>query len=439
MHNLLLRLIVFLMISSPVLAQTISGKITSGTDGTALPGVSVLVKGTTAGTTTDASGAYSISATSGDVLIASFIGFKTKEVTIGASSAVSFSLEEDASQLNEVVVTALGVKREKKSLGYALQEVKGEVLLEARENNLANALSGKVSGLQVIRSSNGPASSSKIVLRGNNSLTGDNQPLIVVDGIPLDNFTGASNNDYWNPSTDRGNGMGDINPDDIESMSVLKGASAAALYGSRAGNGVILITTKTGKKQKGLGITYSNTVGLETIFMTPDLQNSFGQGSDNIYNNAGTTSWGPKIAGQTVKNWDSTSVAMRSYDNIGNFFKTGVSVNQSLSFQQQINSTSIYSSITFLDDKSKIPGSTLKRANLLARAVSKFGPSDKWTIDTKIQYVNSNVKNRPLSGVNSSNSFNTMYLLPRSMDIRDSNLREIRKHVTCFGMVLAMR
>lgn len=415
----LLSTIICLAFGITTMAQTITGKVTSSADGTALPGVSVLIKGTSNGTTTDMDGSFTLSAGSGNTLVFSFIGFQTKEENVGNRSIINISLDEDATVLNEVVVTALGVKREKKSLGYALQELKGESIVEAKENNLANALSGKVAGLQVIRSSNGPAGSSKIVLRGNNSLTGDNQPLIVVDGIPLDNFTGASNNDYWNPSADRGNGMGDINPDDIESMSVLKGASAAALYGSRAGNGVILITTKTGKAQKGLGITYSNTVGLETIFTTPDTQSEYGQGLNGIFNNIDTRSWGPAITGQSVTKWNGATENLAARNNIDNFFRTGVSVNQNLSFQQQVKNTSIYASVTRLDDKSKIPGADLQRTNLLARASTKLDPKEKLTLDTKIQYINSNVKNRPLSGVNTSNSFSTLYLFPRSLDITD--------------------
>ena len=176
---------------------------------------------------------------------------------------------EDTKVIEEVVVTALGIKREKKALGYATQELKGDALIEARENNLANALSGKVSGLQVVRSSNGPGGSSKIVLRGNSSLTGSNQPLIVIDGVPMDNFTGGVADVWGNEGPDMGNGLGDINPEDIESMNVLKGASAAALYGSRAGNGVILITTKSGRKQSGLGITVNAGVSTESIFLKP--------------------------------------------------------------------------------------------------------------------------------------------------------------------------
>ena len=188
-------------------------------------GASVVVKGTTNGTITDFDGNFSISGVKkGAVLEISFIGYATKEV-VWEGKALNVTLEEDTQQLEEVVVTALGIKREKKALGYAMQEVKGDALVAARETNLANALSGKVSGVQIIRSSNGPAGSSKIQLRGSNSVTGTNQPLIVVDGVPLDNFTGADNNDFWNPSSDMGNGLSDINSEDIESMSVLKGAS----------------------------------------------------------------------------------------------------------------------------------------------------------------------------------------------------------------------
>ena len=175
-------------------------------------------------------------------------------------------------------------------------------MVEARETNLANALSGKISGVQVIRSSNGPGGSSKIQLRGANSVTGTNQPLIVVDGVPMDNFTGADNADFYNPSLDMGNGLSDINPEDIESMSVLKGASAAALYGSRAGNGVILITTKKGTKREGLGITISGSVSAETIFMNPKMQKSFGQGDNGAYNTETSNSWGPAMGSEYTFN-----------------------------------------------------------------------------------------------------------------------------------------
>ena len=405
-----------------ILAQekTVSGTVTDAENGMPLPGVTVIEKGTSNGVSADFDGKYSIKISEGATLVFSMIGFREKEITPGGESAVNVTLAADTESLDEVLITALGIKRERKSLGYALQEVGGDELVQSKENNIANALSGKVAGLQVIRGSNGPASSSKIVLRGNNSLTGDNQPLIVVDGIPMDNFTGAANNDYWNPSPDMGNGLGDLSPENIESMSILKGASAAALYGSRAGNGVILITTKSGKKSAGLGMSYSTTVGFESIFTSPELQDSFGQGANGIYDNQSGSSWGPKIEGQTVENAQGNQEQLQSQDNLDNYFDTGVNQSHMVSFQQQVSKgTSMYSSGTLLNDDSMIPGSDLKRLNLLTRAISVFGNSDKWTTDVKVQYISTTAKNRPLNGSNISNSFATMYLLPRSLDVTD--------------------
>ncbi|WP_423820249.1 SusC/RagA family TonB-linked outer membrane protein [Salinimicrobium sp. TIG7-5_MAKvit] len=399
--------------------QAISGTITDAQNGMPLPGVTVVEKGTMNGAVTDMDGNYMIDVPSDAVLVFSMVGFTTREITVGDQSTIDVQLTADVQALDEVVVTALGIKREKKSLGYALQEIGGEELAESRETNLANAFTGKVAGLNVVRGGGGPASSSKIILRGNNSLTGDNQPLIIVDGVPMDNFTGASNNDFWNPSVDMGNGLGDLDPENIASMSVLKGASAAALYGARAGNGVILITTKSGKDNPGLGITYNATLGFEEIFTGPEFQNSFGQGSDMVYNRESGSSWGPKIEGQTVENWKGEQTQLRAYHNVDNYFDTGISLNQSLSFSQKFENTSVYSSVGFLNDDSMIPESTLERLNLLTRAVSNFGPNKRWTTDVKVQYINSKAENRPFSGVNSSNAFYTTYLFPRSVNIAD--------------------
>jgi len=385
-----------------------------------IAGASVVVKGTTNGTITDSKGNFTLDGVKrGDIIQISFIGYTTIEIPYKGQSLGIINLAEDTQRLDEVVVTALGIKREKKALGYAMQELKGDDIANAHETNVTNALSGKVSGLQIIRSSNGPGSSSKIQLRGSNSVTGLNQPLIVVDGIPMDNFTGASNNDFWNPSADMGNGLSDINPEDIASMSVLKGASAAALYGSRAGNGVILITTKTGKKSDGLGITVTGSVSTETIFMNPDMQNSFGQGSLSVFDALKTLSWGPKITGQSYTKWDGSTAKMQSYNNANNYFKTGTNLTENIAFAQQYNNTSVYTSLTRMDDQSKIPGASLARTNLTLRALSKFGKNDRWTLDAKVQYINANAENRPISGANASNAFATIYQLPVSMDIRD--------------------
>ena len=355
----------------------------------------------------------------GDIIQISFIGFATQDIPYTGQTALNVKLEEDAQKLDEVVVTALGMKRDKKALGYAMQELKGDELLSSREPNLANSLSGKVSGLQIVRSSNGVGGSSKIVLRGNNSLTGSNQPLIVVDGTPMDNFTGGVDDVWGNSGADMGNGLSDINPEDIESMTVLKGASAAALYGSRAGNGVILITTKSGKKNEGLGITVNAGITTESIFLKPDMQNSFGQGSVGAYDNQSRLSWGPKAEGQTVTDWMGRQVPLRTYDNIDAFFNTGTSFNEGISFQQNIKGTSVFSSINRSDDAGITPESKLNKTNITLRATTFLDEAEKWKVDAKVNYINLNAHNRPIQGVNPSNAFNTIYNLPRSLNVAD--------------------
>lgn len=382
-------------------------------------GASVLVKGTTNGNITDLDGNFTLEGVNnGDIIVISYIGYVTQEIPF-TGQPINVTLAEDSEQLEEVVVTALGIKRSEKSLGYAMQEVGGDDLVQAREPNLANALTGKVSGVQIIRSSNGAGGSSKIQLRGSNSVTGLNQPLIVVDGVPMDNFIGAENNDMWNPSIDYGNGLSDLNAEDIESMSVLKGASAAALYGSRAGNGVILITTKSGRENPGLGLTISASVSAETIFMTPERQTTFGQGTYGNFNPTATTSWGPRIDGSTVTDWEGKSQTLQYYDNLKNYFNTGVNATESFTFSQMYGKTGIYASATRMDDANKIPSAKLNRTNMTLRATSTFGKDDRWSFDGKIQYINTTAKNRPLSGDNPSNTFLTMYTLPTTLDITD--------------------
>ena len=415
----LCMLLSFCMAIASAQQRTITGTVKDD-KGNPVARVSFLVKGTNNGGITDDNGNFSITVPDANaILIFTSVGYQEQEVAVGQNSTLSVTLNTSEGSLSEVVVTALGIQRQKKSLGYAIQEVKGETLVDAKETNLANALSGKVAGLQVVRGSNGAGGSSKILLRGNNSLVGNNQPLIVVDGTPIDNFTGTSENGYWAAGFDRGNGIGDISADDIESMSILKGPSAAALYGSRAGNGVILITTKKGRRSNGLGITFSTTQGTESIFIKPELQNTFAQGSDNIFNPTSTLSWGPKAEGQMVTKWDGTQSALTTdHDNVDNFLQNGTTQSYNLSFQQQFGSTSIYSSLSRWNDKSIIPGNKLERTNLTARAVSKFGKDDRWTTDTKVSYNNTTGFNRPINGRDVSNVY-VLYTLPRSMDIRD--------------------
>ncbi|AZB00458.1 SusC/RagA family TonB-linked outer membrane protein [Chryseobacterium joostei] len=322
------------------------------------------------------------------------------------------------SKIGEVVVTAYGVKKEKKALGYSFQDVKGQTLVDAKETNVTNALAGKVSGLQVIKAGFGPASSSRINLRGFNSFKGDNQPLIVVDGVPLSNNLGTKprkndgnyNNDFWNPDLDMGNGLSDLNSDDIESISVLKGGAASALYGSRGGNGVILVTTKTGKKKGGLGINYSTSLGFETIFMKPDMQHNFGRGSNGVYDpnkSENTSSWGPTIQGKV-------------YDNLNSFFKTGVNSQHNLSFQSNLGEgTSLYTSAAYLSDNSQIPNSKYERFNFMAKMNSTFGANKRWTSEMKAQYISTKAKNRPSGGQGEGNYYPNLLLMPQDIDIRD--------------------
>ena len=398
---------------------TVKGTVKDNT-GEPVIGAGVVVKGTTRGTSTDIDGNYTLACAPDAVLEFSFIGMETQNVAVGGRRNIDVTLQPDSEFLTESVVTALGITREKKTLGYAIQDVGGATLLDAHEANLANALTGKVAGVEIIRSSNGPGASSRIVLRGNNSLTSLNQPLIVVDGVPMDNFVGASNNDFWNPSADMGSGLQDINPEDVESMTVLKGASAAALYGSRAGNGVILITTKKGRQNPGLGITVNSTVAFTTEFTRPAMQNQYGQGTLGEYNNTSALSWGPKITGQSVTKWDDTTTSLQAFDNVKGFFGTGITDTENVTFSQQYGKTGIYASWTRTNDKSQVPGATLGRNNMMLRGTSTFGKNDKWHFDGKIQYIRIQANNRPISGSNvNANYMLKMYTMPVSVNIVD--------------------
>uniref|UniRef100_UPI00321775F0 SusC/RagA family TonB-linked outer membrane protein n=1 Tax=uncultured Draconibacterium sp. TaxID=1573823 RepID=UPI00321775F0 len=411
------------LLSSAYAQRTVTGTVIDD-EGIGIPGASIIEKGTGNGTITNVDGKFSLTVADDATLVFSFVGMKTVEEVVDGRATIDVTLLTDAVGIDEVVVTALGIQREKKSLGYAMQEIGGTDLVDSREPNLANTLSGKVSGLQIVRGAGGPAGSSKIILRGNNSLTGSNQPLVVVDGMPIDNFTDGAEVDMWGSGAGRdfGSGIGDLNPDDIESMSVLKGASAAALYGSRAGNGVILITTKKGKRTKGAGITINSRVGFETLLTQPDLQMEFGQGSYGTFDRLSRSSWGPKAEGQLVDDWKGGQSPLETFDNTANFFRTGIVSNQNVSYSQLVNKTNVFASVTRYDNKSVIPETHIDRSTFTIRATSIFGENDKWKFDTKATFIKSNAENRPLAGIAAqNNSFYTMWTLPVSLDIRDFN------------------
>ena len=304
----LFAFLICLFVSASLFAQQVElrGKVT-GEDGLSLPGVNVLQKGSNVGTVTNIDGNYTIMVENGATIVFSFMGMETQEVVFNGQSPVNVVLKEQNVKVDEVVVTALGIEREKKSLGYTMQGVQSEDLNNSKDPNLLNSLNARVAGVHITAGNSGVGSSSRMIIRGENSLANDNQPLFVIDGVPINNYTAPSvttSAGSGAQEVDYGNGAGEVNPDDIESISVLKGANAAALYGSRAANGVILITTKSGKgEKKGIGVSVNSTITFEDILVIPPFQNEFGQGSKGEFSfvdglGAGTNdgvdeSWGP--------------------------------------------------------------------------------------------------------------------------------------------------
>lgn len=419
MKKLLLQLLVVLLTSVPALAQTVSGTVTSSTDGQPLPGVSILVKGTNTGTTSDIQGNFTVTATPDQTLVLSFIGYSTKEVLVGNSTNLNITLSEDVSQLDEVVVTALGIEREKKELGYSVQDVAGDRLIEARDANVANALAGKVAGVQIKQNSTGVGGSTRITIRGNNTISGSNQPLIVVDGIPMSNFA-SSPDDYWgNSAVDKGSGLGDISPDAIASISVLKGPAAAALYGSRAANGVILVTTKTGKGSTG-GVILNSNFTFENPMMTPEFQNRYGQGLGGTFNNNVVGSWGPEMDGSTqAMALGNLPYAARDNDLYKDFLRTGTTWTNSLEFSKTSGDMTFMANVTRLDNKAVIPNSGLDRTSINLRTTAEV---TKWLkFDGKINYINQNADNRIALALDPNNVFMDNLYRPRSVAFSDYN------------------
>ncbi|MCA6460758.1 MAG: SusC/RagA family TonB-linked outer membrane protein [Chitinophagaceae bacterium] len=447
--------ILSITISTVVVGQTlVKGKVVSGEGNLPLSGAIITVKNSKKSVTSDAKGEFSIQANNGDVLEVRSLGYNTAEQKFSGGS-ISFTLTALSNELNEVVVTALGIKKEKKKLGYAIQEVKGEDLTVARETNVVNQLSGKVAGVTVIASPSGVGGSSRVTIRGERSLDlNKNQPLFVVDGVPISNsVSGASGR--GNLEIDFGNGAGFINPDDIESMSVLKGPAASALYGSRAANGVILIKTKAGKKQKGLGIEFSTNTTFETPLKLPKYQTVYGQGNGNggpfaFGNGAGggltdgtDEGWGPAFNGQSYAQYNSPrtlngqvipflggdlnapagsvitpTLWEAEKDNLKNFLQTGKTITNNVAFVGGNSDGDFRLSYTGINQIGMIPNTDLKRNTFSLSGGYKL--SSKLTVRAFVSYIVGESDNRP------SISYGTesiMYLfncwLPASVRLRD--------------------
>ncbi|WP_448959018.1 SusC/RagA family TonB-linked outer membrane protein [Larkinella arboricola] len=409
--------------------RNITGKVTDET-GAGLPGVSVLVKGTQRGTSSDAEGKYTLvipdTEVESAVLIFSFVGYTSQEVTVGNQSVVSVQLAPEAKSLNEVVVTALGIAREKKALAYSVSEVKGTEFTQARETNVANALTGKIAGVNATGMATGPGGSSRVIIRGNGSLNGNNQPLYVINGMPMDNSIpgGGTAADGNGMNVDRGDGIGGINPDDIESISVLKGGPAAALYGARASNGVILITTKKGRGQKGIGVEVNSNTTFEDLAVIPNWQYEYGQGVDGKKpttlteaKSTGRLSYGARMDGQPYTQVDGQ---MHPYspqkDNLKNFYRTGTNYINSVAFTGGNESVNFRLGLNNTQSNSIVPNSSFNRkiANLNLNAFL----GKKLSIETVFQYNLEEGKNRPKVGYADMNPHWATYLIANTVDIR---------------------
>lgn len=310
--------------------KSVSGTVTEES-GMSLPGVSVVVKGTTVGTVTNVDGKYEIAVDDSATLVFSFVGMTTQEITVGSQSVINIVMAADALQVDEVIVTALGIKREKKALGYAVQDVKADELNQTGDGNMLSALQGKVAGVQINESASGVGGNSRIEIRGVSSLDGSDSPLWVVDGVPFDDGN-ASDGDVWG-GTSRAGGSFELNPEDIESVSVLKGPNAAALYGERGGNGVVVVTTKKGSRNQGLGISYSGNITISEVAYMLDLQDRYGQGTNGVYRNDVASSWGPEMNGQMLESWTGETIAFENQkDRIKDFARTGVSQKHNVAF-----------------------------------------------------------------------------------------------------------
>ena len=380
-----------------------------------LIGVSVMVVGTTNGTITDMDGNFTLECNAGDELEISYIGYNT--IRVKAQSNMQITLEESSTELEEVVVTALGIKRDRKALGYGLSEVKGEELTKAKETNVINSLAGKVAGLVVSNTAGGASGSTRVMLRGTTELTGNNQPLYVVDGVPLDNTNFGSAGEQG--GYDLGDGISAINPDDIETMTVLKGPAASALYGSRASHGVILITTKKAEQEK-VSVEYNGSFTVDTqLAKWDDVQEIYGMGDNGQYQldaSSGTNqSWGLKADMIDKTYFDGSVHPFLIYpNNTSSFFRTGLTAQNTAVLSVNTGKTGVRFSFTDMRNKDILPNTNMSRDNFNLRVNTSAGPID---FDFSANYTRENVKNRPALGSSQSNVGKNLMTLASTYNI----------------------
>ena len=414
------------LLSLPGLAiaqtRTVTGKVADAR-GNGLPGATVVVRGTSQGISATAEGTYSIAVADTAALVFSSVGYNSQTVRVGGRSVVNVSLSDNTQTLDEVVVTALNVSRERKTLGYSVTEIQGPSLTVARETNVANSLVGKVAGLNVNSTNGGPGSSSNVIIRGASSINQTNQPLYVINGVPVESQPSNNNSGgQYDNGPDLGDAISNLNPDDIETISVLKGAAASALYGYRAKAGVILITTKSAKGNDG--IEFNSNYVVQRVFTLTDWQYVYGQGANGIKpatavaaGQAGNSSWGGKLDGSLVPQFDGTS---RPYvaqpDNIKNFYRTGGALTNTIAFNKSFTGGSVRLSASDLANKSVIPNSRLDRQTF--NLVGTFDPFKHLTIDARANYILEQAKNRPILADGAGNANFNVAFLPTSLDVR---------------------
>jgi len=407
--------------------KIVSGQVSS-TTGENLNGVSVSVRGNTAGTSTDAEGKFRISVPDDATLVFTFIGYETKEVPVKNQTNLSVKLDPSATKLNDVVVTAFGISRERKGLVYSVSTVKGSEFTEARETNVASALTGKIAGVDATQVSSGPGGSSRVVIRGNGSFNSNQQPLYVVNGMPINSGNLGAGTNTTGLNVDRGDAISSINPDDIESMTVLKSGAAAALYGSQAANGVILITTKSGRAQQGIGVEINSNLTYGNPANYPNFQTEYGSGNDGVKPatqtaalSAGRLSYGARVDGSPVIQFDGV---VRPYsivgvkNNVNNFYRPSRDFVNTIALTGGTNAINFRLSASDLRSDAQTPNSTFERktANLALR--SNLGKDNLINLEANVQYNIENGRNRPGVGYAEINSSWATYLLGSTVDIR---------------------
>jgi len=416
----------------------VTGKVTSSVDNTGLPGVSILIKGTQKGTFSNSEGVYTIEVSETNaVLIFSFIGFGLMEIPVNGRKIIDVSMSEDIKALDEVVVTALGITRKQKSLGYSVGKIEGDALVRVTQENAINSLAGKVSGVQ-INSTGGTGSSVSMIIRGATSLSNDNQPLFVIDGVPIVNTLNNVSGFGSDNRVDYGNAISDLNSDDIENVSILKGPSAAALYGSRAGNGVVLITTKSGKKNKGIEVTISSNTVFDMPYKYFAVQKKFATGYFSFtpedlppgtimrVNPAEAAGTGIQLDKEYFAvQWNSPRDAngvqiptelVSHPNNVANFVQTGITTTNGVSVSNNNELLNYRIGVTNMSNRGIIPNSDLFRNNL--NAASSIKVRDNFTISSNININRSWSNNRPSSN-RGTNPLQWAYAVPQNTDIRD--------------------